>query len=110
MKTNDLKAILDRLEDGRIFEVVISESAPSIGPSACIPVESASIGIDWDSGVFTLYPAKPMIEKNFDREMFEDLRKICGEYLWDKKDNKKWDYYANKIFKAIGEPEWARKK
>ena len=62
MKLKELKQIIDRYyQDTNVsrldeLDVVIIVKTGQIGPSGCSRLKSCSIGFDWNSGKFLLFP------------------------------------------------------
>lgn len=57
--------------------IVVKSNEPSIGPTSCTPVISATLGIDWDTGRFIIYPVvnmKRMTKE--DEEIMERQKRV----------------------------------
>lgn len=72
MKLKDIQLLLKRYENDFTKmnnDIVIGLDEPSIGYSAHEHIDEISSGIDWDNGMFIIYPSKKLIHKEKNRDV-----------------------------------------
>ena len=85
------KKILEFLDQHKDDDIVIPISKPSMGPRACVGIESVTIGFDWDSGKIFFHPGESLVVKTENEEIWDMARDLIMWIATKKVKNKGYE-------------------
>jgi hypothetical protein len=103
MKADQLKQMLQRLDDDTDIMIAIKLPFSTVGAIPMVPVKHAWKGFDWESGKFIITPEEELTPA--DRDFASQMKKMQDELGWAKYENRNLKAEIKKLRKQNGVEE-----